>query len=167
MKTVKTLICASALLISGSAFAKNKKDAPQQPAQPAQAQQQQQKAKVRDAGSTSMKPTVIQPGYPSSYVHRPLTLPEGMVQADSAIAISNYATETGTNMNLGFDVGVHPKLETGLLMSLPLTPNGGFGMMVGNVQYGVAKWANLRFDVGATKLTADVPAMGNATVTQD
>jgi hypothetical protein len=172
MKTVKTLICASAFLISGSAFAKKttKKDAPppaQPQAQPQQQQPQQQHAKARDAGSVSMKPTVIKQGYPSSFVHRPLTLPEGMVQADSAIAISNYSTETGTNMNLGFDVGVHPKLQTGLLMSLPLTPNGGFGMMVGNVQYGIAPFANLRFDVGATRLTADVPAMGNSTVTQD
>src|SRR5262245_41805723 len=109
MKTVKTLICASAFLIAGSAFAKTtKKDAPQQPAaqpqqqqqQPQQQQPQQQHAKVRDAGSVSIKPTVIKPGYPSAFVQRPLTLPEGMVQADSAIAISNYTTETGTNMNL-------------------------------------------------------------------
>lgn len=173
MKTVKTLICASALLISGSAFAKKttKKDAPP-PAQP-QAQQQQpqqqhqQRAKARDAGSVSMTPTVIKPGYPTSFAQRPLVLPDGMVQADSALAISNYTTETGANMNLGFDVGIHKKLQTGLLMSLPLTPNGGFGMMVGNLQYGLAPFANLRFDVGATKLTADVPAMGNTTVTQD
>jgi hypothetical protein len=96
-----------------------------------------------------------------------LTLPQGMVQADTAIAISNYTSDTGTNMNLGVDVGIHPKLSAGALLSLPLTPNGGFGMMVGNLQYSMADWANLRFDVGASKLSADIPAMGNTTVTQD
>jgi hypothetical protein len=163
MKTVKTLICASAFLISGSAFAKTKKDAPP-PAQPTH----HARAKTADAGSVTGAPVATtKEAYPSSYVQRPLTLPESMVQADTALAISNYQTQTGTNMNLGFDVGIHPKLQTGLMMSLPLTPNGGFGMMVGNVQYGIAQFANLRFDVGATKLTADIPAMGNRFVQQD
>src|SRR5262249_37715852 len=42
-----------------------------------------------------------------------------------------------------------------------------FGMLVGNIQYAVAPFANLRFDVGATKLSADIPTMGGNTVTQD
>ena len=159
---LKTLICASSLLVAGAAFGKTKKDAaPQQ-------QQPQQHAKARDAGSVKMAPAVItKPGYPSSLVQRPLVLPDGMVQADSAIAISNYSSQTGANMNLGLDVGIHPKVQAGVMLSLPLSPDGGFGMMVANAQYGVAKWANVRFDVGASRVTGEIPAMGGNTAIQD
>src|SRR5689334_9774186 len=114
---LKTLICASSLVVAGAAFGKTKKDAPP----PQQPQTQHAKAKPADAGSVNMAPAIItKPGYPSSFVHRPLVLHDGMVQADSAIAISNYSSETGANMNLGLDVGVHPKVQAGVMLSLPL-----------------------------------------------
>ena len=161
---LKTLICASSLLVAGAAFGKTKKDAaPQQ-----QQQTQHAKAKAADGGSVKMAPAIIsKPGYPGSFAQRPLVLPDGMVQADTAIAISNYSSQTGANMNLGLDVGIHPKVQAGVMLSLPLSPDGGFGMMVANAQYGVAKWANLRFDVGASRVTGEIPAMGNTTAIQD
>lgn len=109
--------------------------------------------------------------YPPSYVERPLVLPERMGQPDLSLGITNYrtggTTETGTDLNIGFDAGVLPRLQTGLMLNLPLSPQGGFGMLVGDVQYSLASFANLRFDVGAAKLTQAMPAAGNQIAIQD
>jgi hypothetical protein len=158
MKTLQTLMIAGALIVAGKSYAQ-KENAHARP-----------RAQVGESVSGAPG-TYTKNSFPDSFVSRPMTLPEGMVQADSTLAISNYDTgfarsDTGTNMNLGVDVGLHPRLQAGMLLSLPLTPEGGFGMMVGDLQYALAPFANLRFDVGASRLLADVPAMGNMTVTQ-
>jgi len=164
MKTVKALLCASALLVAGTAYAQKDASRTTQPRAKPRA--------VEAGGSVSGAPgTYTKATYPNSYVLRPLMLPEGMAQADSSLAISNYrtltaTTNTGTNMNLGFDMGLVPRLQTGLLLSLPLTPDGGFGMLVGNAQYALAPFANLRFDVGASRLSQQMAAMGNTTRTE-
>jgi hypothetical protein len=157
MNTVKTLIIAGALLVGGTAQAQ-KKDA----SQPTRA-----KSHATSAGSLSAEPgTYTKADYPDWYVLRSLLLPQGMVQADSTLAISSIPSQTGASMNLGVDVGLHPTLQAGMLMSLPLTPDGGFGMLVGNLQYGVAPFMNLRFDLGAARLSQDMPAPGGGLRTE-
>jgi hypothetical protein len=95
-------------------------------------------------------------GFDEAWIDRPLVLSPGMVQAGLSLDVTNMALElpgrsvTGETMGVELDVGVAPRLELGLALTVPVNP-AAFGSAVADVQLALAPPVSLRVDAGLTR----------------
>ena len=103
--------------------------------------------------------------YPLSSINRPLILPPRMALIDIGLQLSDIAgsgdssgtsDNTGETLTASFDVGIGHRLQTGLSLAVPIHPLANFGALVGNLQFAINRFANLRLDLGYLRMVGQI-----------
>jgi hypothetical protein len=88
-------------------------------------------------------------------IDRPLTLPQGHLDATFHATYTNWATGApnpssidGETLAAGFDFGVTDQVQFGISTALPVNPGAGFGSVLGTIAVALGPDAALRADVG-------------------
>jgi hypothetical protein len=102
--------------------------------------------------------------YPASRVERPLLLPPLVFEPQIGVGVTNVDNGgNGETLSFGVDAGVVKRLQLGLFFDFPLDPNADFGTFLFDVQLGLHKMVNLRFDVGAERFSVRLGQLGGTT----